>query len=150
MGVPEKLAAQASSQLGVAVHAASMVVPPGATLYKSYVPSSKVLGGGGAIAAALASQLDDRAPGMASTVPRQMGVLAVTDNDVVFCKKRLIGVGCGAKLESWPSDDVTIAFESPDTWKFPGVLLTFADGTSCSVFGEKRWGLDALAKAANT
>jgi hypothetical protein len=150
MGVPEKLAQQASAQLGAAVLAASMVVPPGATLYRSYSPSSKVLGGGGAIGAAIASKVGDQASGMAGSVPRQMGVLAVTADEVVFCKKKMLGVGCGARIAAWPREDVTMTFEAPEKWSYPGVLITFTDGSVCAVFAEKRWGLDALANAVNS
>ena len=149
MGVPQKLAQQAASQLGVEVHAASMVIPPGATLYQSYLPSSKMLGGVGAIGAALASKLGESAEGSAATIPRQMGVLAVTDDELVFCKKRRIGVGCAGRIASWPRDDVSLLFEAPDQWKYPGLMLTFTDGSTATVFGEKRWGLDALAAALN-
>lgn len=148
MGVPEKLAEKATERLEVEVLAAAMVVPPGATLYKAYSPSSKAIGGGGAIAAALMSKAHGSAgQGRAATVPTSQGVLAVTADHVVYLKKKLIGVGVGEKLIDWPRNEVAFVFEDNGKWKYPGLLLEFQDGSHCTVYGEKKWGLEGIAIA---
>ena len=142
MGVPEKLTKQATERLGEPVEFATMVVPPGATLYNGYKPK----GSSSPIAGAFLSKLGDHGEGMARTFPRQMGVLGVTADRMVYFKKKLVGVGCGELIESWPRSDVADAqFASDGKWSYPGVLVTFTDGSDVAVFGEKRWGFEQLA-----
>lgn len=147
MGVLEKLTKQASETLSETVLAATMVVPPGATLYKGYSPDSKALAVGGVIASAIASKLDGGGTDgtLAARVPTQMGVLAVCADRVVFCKKKTFGTGCGDPLCEWPRADVEFVAEDNGKWSYPGLLLQFSDSSTCVVFGEKRWDLHVLA-----
>lgn len=145
MGVPDKLAGQASEQLGEEVLAAAMVVPPGATLYNSYSPGSKAVSGGGAIAEALASKLQGSEAGMAGSVPTSQGVLALTADRLVYLKKKRLGVGVGARVCEWSRSDVSFEYEDHGKWSYPGLLITFSDGSRCAVFGERKWGLDGIA-----
>lgn len=147
MGIPEKLASQASNALGESVVAAAMVVPPGATLYKSYSPKSKAMGGG-PIVAALLSKNAGAAEGDAGTVPTSQGVLALTADRAIFFKKKLLGVGVGDQLIEWPLETLTFTFEDNGNWSYPGLLIGFADRSNCVVFGEKKWGLDRIAAVA--
>ena len=145
MGIPDKLATQASKNLGETVLAAAMVVPPGATLYKAYSPSSRSLVAGGPIAAAILSKKQGAANGDAGRFPTQQGVLAVTAERVIFFKKKRLGVGVGGQLTEWPRTNITFDFEDNGKWSYPGLLIGFPDESSCVVFGEKRWGLDGIA-----
>ena len=145
MGVPEKLKTQASDRLGEPVLAAAMIVPPGATLYKAYSPDSKAVGGGGPIVEALMSKSAGGADGEAGRLPGAQGVLAVTADRVVYLKKRVLGVGVGHPVTEWPRSGVTFTFEENGKWSYPVLLVEFTDGSSCAVFGEKRWGLDGIA-----
>ena len=145
MSVPDKLAEQAAQKLGEAVLAAAMVVPPGATLYRSYTPKSKTLAIGGPIAAALASKADGAVAGQAGAVPTAQGVLALTATRAVYFKKKAMGTGVGDQLVEWPRHDLVFTYEDNGKWAYPGLLITFPDGSNCVVFGEKRWGLDRIA-----
>lgn len=149
MGVPDKLTEQAAERLGQPVVFATMVVPPGATLYSAFSKGASTADTvAGPIAAALASKTGDQKAGQAGTFPRQMGVLAVTGDRLVFHKKRLVGVGCGKELTSWPRSEIAGArFDANDRGSYPGVVIDFADGTNVAIFGEKRWNLAGLADA---
>lgn len=151
MSVSEKLRPKAEAIIGVPVLAVAIVVPPGATLYRSYAPKDKAMALGGPIAAAFASKLGkpEADVGMAATVPRQQGFLALTGDELVYLKKKAIGATPASVLYRWPRGDVELSFDDVGAWSYPGLALAFSDGTSCMVFGEKKWCLDVLAEAAN-
>ena len=85
-------------------------------------------------------------PGEAATVPTGQGVLAVTADRVVFLKKKLFGVGAGEKLIDWPCEGISFVYEDNGKWKYPGLLMQFSDGSHCTFYGEKRWGLEGIAR----
>lgn len=146
MGITDKLTAQAAAQLGEPVEFATMVVPPGATLYKGYAPTTSAKANASPIVAAIMSKRMDAGGGIAGGFPRQMGVLGVTADRVVYFKKKLVGTGCGELLTSWPRTDIADAqFASDGKWSYPGVLISFVDESSVALFGEKRWGFEQLA-----
>jgi len=146
--IPDKLGRQASEQLDEAVLAAAMVVPPGATLYGSFSPNARVLGGGGPIAEAVMSKKKGAAAGDAGSVPTCQGVLAVTADRVIYFKKKMWGVGVGKQLAEWRRSAITFVHEPNGRFSYPGLLLEFADGSTCVVFGQKNWGLDRIATAS--
>lgn len=148
MSAGEKLTAKASEVVGEPVLAAAMVVPPGATLYRSYAPKNVPGAIGGPIAAAIASKAGGAAAGQAGSVPTSQGVLVLTATRVAYCKKKAIGVGVGEPLVEWPRSDITFSFD-PSSGRYPALMLTFPDDSTCVVFGEKSWGLDLVAAAAS-
>jgi len=146
MATLEKLTGQAAKILDEHVMAATMVVPPGATLYRAFSRGSP-LWSEAVIAQAIGSKLHRPTDEitMANKLPSQMGILGITAGRVFFCKKRLVGVGCRALLADWVRSDVSISHHDENRWKYPSLVLAFSDGSSCAVFGERRWQLDALA-----
>lgn len=148
MGLPEKLTAYTAETLGEPVAFATMVVPPGATLYNGYMKGVTKSTVAGPIADAVASKRGDRTGGMAGEFPRQMCVLAVTDDRLVMFKKKVFGSGCGKQMASMPRSDVSSAEYDPnDQGGYPGVVLEFVDGTYLAIFGEKRWNMAGIADA---
>ncbi|MEZ5168807.1 MAG: hypothetical protein R2695_20860 [Acidimicrobiales bacterium] len=145
MAIPDKLKSQAEKVLGEPVIAAAMVVPPGATLYKGFSPDAKVISAGGPIVAAVLSKLADPADGEAGRIPTAQGVLVLTADRVVFCKKKLLGVGVGEQLAEWPREGISFVHHDNGKWSYPGLEITFADGSQSVVFGESKWGLDRFS-----
>jgi hypothetical protein len=145
----DKLGTKAAAIIGEPVLALALVVPPGATLYKAYAPKSKGSAVAGPIFAAIASKAQGQPEGMAGRMPRQQGLLALTGSNLVFLKKKKLGGDPAEVLVQWPRSDISeMSYELGDKWNYPGLALSFSDGTACAVFGEKKWGLDQLANAA--
>ena len=144
MSVSEKIRKQAHGELQEDVLGAAMVVPPGATLYRAFAPGGQTTFTG-PIVQALKSKADGAvSTGSAAEMPTQQGVLALTPTRLYFLKKKLLGVGAGKRLADWPRDSVVLEYALTENWKYPALLLTFEDGSTCVVFGEKKWGLETL------
>jgi len=150
MSVAEKMGPKVEAIVGERVEAVALVVPPGATLYKAFSPKKSVAGSMfGPIMEALASKSEGEASGMAGSVPRQQGLIALTASKVVYLKKKTFGSAPASVLTEWDRDTVTFAYEDNGKWKYPGLAMRFADGSACALFGEKRFGLDEFAAAAS-
>lgn len=127
---------------GEAAIAAAQVVPPGATLYKSFAGKGLL---SGPLGQAISSKRDSGADGDASRVPRQMGALAITPTRLVYLKTKRGPSGKPKEvLAEWPREGTTVEFHEGGKG-YPSVTVTFADASSVRLFGEKRWGLDTLA-----
>lgn len=57
----------------------------------------------------------------------------------------MFGVGAGKHIAEWPINAVVLEYALAENWKYPGLLVTFEDGSTCVVFGEKKWGLGTMA-----
>ena len=144
MSYTEKLGPKVAELVQEQVLATAMVVPPGATLYKMYAPKSAAIALGGPIFAAFAAKMDGGPQGLAGQVPRQQGFLAVTPTRVLYLSKKAVGTAPKEVVTGWLRDAITLHYTSGEKWTYPGLALAFSDGSSCVVFGEKKWGLDEV------
>jgi hypothetical protein len=150
MSVTSKLGPKAEAIIGEPVEAVAIVVPPGATLYKSFSPKANLAGSlFGPIMDAATSKSKTADQNMAGSVPRQQGMIALTASKVIYLKKKTFGTAPASVLTEWSRSDVTFTFESNGKWSYPGLALQFADGSARALFGEKRFGLEEFAAAAN-
>jgi len=135
--------------VGEPVMAVTMVVPPGAAMYKQYAPKRDVAQAlGGPIASLVSSKKMKEVEGLAGQVPSQMGLLALTASSLVYLQKKKLGTGPVSVLATWPRSEVTVTFQDGGKSKYPGLVLEFSDGSQSVVFSEKKWDLGAFAEAA--
>ncbi len=146
----EKQRPKVEAVVGEPVTALTMVVPPGAALYKHYSPkrnAASILGG--PLVSAFLSKKMKQVEGLAGQVPRQVGFLALTASSLVHVSvKNRFGIAPGDVLATWPRSEVTITFQDGGKRRYHALTLEFSDGSQSAVFGEDKWDLGAFAEAA--
>ncbi len=150
MSVTSKLGPKAEAIIGEPVEAVAIVVPPGATLYKAYAPKPSKAGAlFGPLVEAVTSKTAGAEAGMAGSVPRQQGLIALTPSKVIYFKITKFAGAPASVLAEWNRADVTFVYEGGGKGTNPGLAMQFSDETASALFGEKKSGLEEFAAAAN-
>lgn len=142
---------QAEALGGEELGGATVVYPPGSSLFKVAVGKGKAGLIAGPLGAVLAGKLEDRGlEGAAAAIPRSWGVLALTRRRLLWfeAKASLRGPQPKELLLQWPVSEIeSLTYEAKGLKRYPTFVLTFKDGSTIPLVSEKGHQPDILAQA---
>jgi hypothetical protein len=142
---------QAEALAGEELGGATVVYPPGSSLYKVAVGKGKAGLLAGPLGSVIAGKLENRGlEGAAAAIPRSWGVLALTRRRLLWfdAKASLRGPQPKELLLQWPVDQIeSFTYEAQGLKKYPTFVLTFKDGSAIPLVSEKTHQPDVLARA---
>lgn len=132
---------QADQLNGENLLGATLVYPPGSSLYKVSVRKGMGMLLGGPIGAVIQGKLENRElEGAAATIPKQWGILALTDRRLLwFEAKPGLSIGPQPKqlLLQWPLEQIErLDYEAKGLGGYPTFAITFADGSAVAAISE--------------
>ena len=132
---------QADNLGGEEVLGATLVYPPGSSLFSTALRGGKAAIAAGTLGGVLAGKLKDQGlEGTAASIPRSWGIVALTPRRLLwFEPKPGLSIGPQPKrlLLEWPIDQVELAFDEKGLGGYPTFVVTFPDASSVPLLSEK-------------